>query len=69
MFNIECTTAQKVSVFGVILVRIFPILDSIRRDTLYLSVSVSEYGRFLRSDLVEMSHFDDQKDTMTQIIP
>ena len=32
------STAQKVSVFGVILVRIFPHSDWIRRDTEYLSV-------------------------------
>ena len=52
-------TAWKVSIFGVILVRIFPHLDWIRRDTQYLSVlspnvgkcrpDNSEYGHFLRS--------------------
>ena len=48
--------AWKVSVFGVILVRIFPYSDWMRRDTLY-SVQMrgnayqnnSEYGHFLRS--------------------
>ena len=52
-------TAWKVSVFGVILVRIFPHSDWIWRDTRYLSVfspntgkcgpNNSEYGHFLRS--------------------
>ena len=35
--NVYCDTAWKVSVFGVISVRIFPHSDWIRRDTLYLS--------------------------------
>ena len=52
-------TSWKVSVFGVILVRIFPHSDWIQRDTLYHSYSVrmrenadqnnSEYGHFLRN--------------------
>ena len=52
--------ASKVSVFGVILVRIFPHLEWIRKDTPYLSVfnpnagnadqNNSEDGHFLRSD-------------------
>ena len=53
-------TTWKLSVFGVILVHIFPHSDWIRRDTEYLSVlspnagntdqNYSEYGHFLRSD-------------------
>ena len=57
------STAWKVSIFGVILVRIFPHLDSIRRDTLqFLSIlslnrgkwgpNNSEYGQFLHSVVV-----------------
>ena len=59
----KCITAWKVSVFGVILVRIFSHSDWIRRDTPYLSVfpcsvqmrekadqNNSKYGHFLRSD-------------------
>ena len=52
-------TAWKVSVFGVILLRIFPHSDWMWRDTPYLSVfslnaenkdqNNSEYGHFLRS--------------------
>ena len=38
-------TAWKVSVFGVILVRIFPHLDWIRRDTEYLPVFSSNEGK------------------------
>ena len=38
-------TAWKVSVFGVILVRIFPHFDWIRRDTEYLSVFSSNAGK------------------------
>ena len=59
MNNISKSTALKVSVFGVVLVRIFPHSDWIRRDlriSLY-SVQIwentdqnnSEYGHFLRS--------------------
>ena len=53
------TTAWKVTVFGVILVRIFPYSDWIQRDALYVSVfslntgkcgqNNSEYGQFLSS--------------------
>ena len=53
-------TTWKLSVFGVILVHIFPHSDWIRRDTEYLSVlspnagntdqNYSEYEHFLRSD-------------------
>ena len=49
-------TTWKVSVFGVILDRIFPHLNWIRTDALYLSVfspnadlNNSEYGHFLRN--------------------
>ena len=55
-------TAWKLSVFGVILVRIFPHFDWIRRDSQYLSVlspnagkcwpDNSEYGHFLRSAIL-----------------
>ena len=60
MFFFTRFTAWKVSVFGVILVHIFPHSDRIRRGTPYLSVlsqmqenkgqNNSEYGHFLRSD-------------------
>ena len=38
--------ARKVSVFGVILVRIFPHSDLIRRDTPYLSVFSPNAGKY-----------------------
>ena len=40
------TTASKVSVFGVFLVRISPHLDWIRRDALYLSVFSPNGGKY-----------------------
>ena len=40
------TTAWKVSVFGVILVRIFPHLDWIQRDASYLSVFSPDMGKY-----------------------
>ena len=43
--SIALNNAWNVSIFGVILVQIFPNLDWIRGDTPYLSV----YGHFLRS--------------------
>ena len=46
--RINCT-ALKVSVFGVILVRIFPYLDWIRRDTRYLSVFSPNAGKYFES--------------------
>ena len=54
-----CATAWKVSVFGVILVRIFPHSDWIRRDPYLVQMlentdqNNSEYGNFLRSVLME----------------
>ena len=58
--------ALKVSVFGIILVRIFSHLDWMRRDTEYLSVfspnagntdqNNSEYGFFLRSERLSILH-------------
>ena len=39
-------TVWKVSVFGVILVRIFPHLDLIRRDTPYLSIFSLNVGKY-----------------------
>ena len=54
--DFETFTAWKVSVFGVILVPIFPHLDWGRRDTPYLvgmrenaDQNNSKYGHFLRS--------------------
>ena len=55
-FKVFVDTAWKVSVFRIILVRIFPHSDWIQTDTEYLSLNVgkygqnnSEYGHFLRS--------------------
>ena len=39
-------TAQKVSIFGVVLVRIFPHSDWIRRDMEYLSVFSPNAGKY-----------------------
>ena len=60
-YILKLFTAWKVSVFGVILVRIFSHLDWIRRDTEYLYYLVQirenagpnniEHGHFLRSAL------------------
>ena len=43
------TTTWKVSIFGVFLVRIFPHLDWIRRDTSYLPALSPNAGKILRS--------------------
>ena len=62
-------TASKVSVFGVILVNIFPYSDWLRRDTPYLSVFSpnagkygSKYGHFLRS-VVSILYISKEKKT------
>ena len=47
-FFTKSCTVQKVSVFGVILLRILPHSDSIRRDTQNTDQNNSEYGHFLR---------------------
>ena len=59
--RLNVCTAWKVSAFGVILVRIFPHSDWIRRDTQYLvqmrenaDQNNSEYGHFLRSDVLQI---------------
>ena len=44
-FGLKCTR-KKVSVFGVILVRIFPHADWIRRDTLNLSIFSPNAGKY-----------------------
>ena len=59
IFDVPFHTASKVSVFGVILVRIFPHSDLMRRDTPYLSIfspntgntdqNNSKHGHFLCS--------------------
>ena len=52
---IPCT-AWKVSVFGVILVHIFPYSDWIRRDMVFLRIQSEwgKYGHFLRSVIVTL---------------
>ena len=47
-FFTKSCTVQKVSVFGVILLRILPNSDWIRRDTQNTDQNNSEYGHFLR---------------------
>ena len=42
---LQAFTVLKVSLFGVILARIFPHLDGIQRDTEYLSVSSPNAGK------------------------
>ena len=40
------STEWKVSVFGVFLVRIFPYLDRIQKDTEYLSIFIPNAGKY-----------------------
>ena len=69
--------AWKVSVFRIILVRVFPHSDWMRRDTLYLSYSVtmpentdqnnSEYGHFLRSASLQTKFWTQSHPSLKQL--